>query len=63
MRSRAMKPGTIAARPPFAAPGQCIGLLGGSFNPPHAAHLLVSDIARRRLGLSRLWWIVSPGIR
>ena len=26
--------GRIKARPPYAAPGQAIGLLGGSFNPP-----------------------------
>jgi nicotinate-nucleotide adenylyltransferase len=49
------------ARPPQAAPGQIIGLLGGSFNPPHAAHRLISEVALRRLGLAKIWWIVSPG--
>ena len=49
------------ARPPHAAPGQAIGLLGGSFNPPHAAHRLISEIALRRLGLAKVWWVVSPG--
>jgi nicotinate-nucleotide adenylyltransferase len=49
------------ARPPHAAPGQLIGLLGGSFNPPHTAHRLISEIALRRLGLSKIWWVVSPG--
>jgi nicotinate-nucleotide adenylyltransferase len=49
------------ARPPNAAPGQAIGLLGGSFNPPHTGHLLISEIALRRLGLAKVWWIVSPG--
>jgi nicotinate-nucleotide adenylyltransferase len=49
------------ARPPPAAPGQAIGLLGGSFNPPHAAHRLISEVARKRLGLDKVWWIVSPG--
>jgi nicotinate-nucleotide adenylyltransferase len=38
-----------------------IGLYGGSFNPPHAAHLLVARTALRRLGLDRIWWMVSPG--
>jgi nicotinate-nucleotide adenylyltransferase len=38
-----------------------IGLLGGSFNPPHAAHLLISKTALRRLNLDRVWWLVSPG--
>lgn len=51
----------ITAQPPFAGPGQAIGLLGGSFNPPHAAHRLISEIALKRLGLDKVWWIVSPG--
>jgi nicotinate-nucleotide adenylyltransferase len=53
--------GRIKARPPYAAPGQAIGLLGGSFNPPHVAHRLVSELALKRLGLDKIWWIVSPG--
>jgi len=46
--------------PPFA-PGQTIGLLGGTFDPPHAGHRLISEIALRRLQLDRLWWLVTPG--
>ncbi len=38
-----------------------VGLFGGSFNPPHAGHALVAEIALRRLRLDRLWWIVTPG--
>jgi len=38
-----------------------IGLLGGSFNPPHAAHRLISLMALRRLGLDQVWWLVTPG--
>ncbi len=38
-----------------------IGLFGGSFNPPHAGHRLVTITALRRLGLDRVWWIVTPG--
>jgi nicotinate-nucleotide adenylyltransferase len=38
-----------------------IGLYGGSFNPPHAAHVMVSKAALRRLGLDRIWWLVTPG--
>src|SRR5215471_9310588 len=52
---------TGRAHPPPAAPGESIGLLGGSFNPPHAAHRMISLIALRRLGLSKVWWLVSPG--
>ena len=53
--------GRIKARPPYAAPGQAIGLLGGSFNPPHAAHRMISEVALKRLGLDKVWWVVSPG--
>jgi nicotinate-nucleotide adenylyltransferase len=53
--------GRIKAHPPYAGPGQVIGLLGGSFNPPHAAHKLISETALKRLGLDKVWWVVSPG--
>lgn len=46
---------------PRHAPGLRIGLFGGSFNPPHAGHRLVTLIALRRLKLDRIWWIVTPG--
>lgn len=38
-----------------------IGLLGGSFNPAHAGHLHISRMALKRLGLDRVWWLVTPG--
>jgi nicotinate-nucleotide adenylyltransferase len=38
-----------------------IGLFGGSFDPPHAAHRAASLIAMKRLGLARVWWLVTPG--
>lgn len=53
--------GSLSARLPHAEAGQRIGLVGGSFNPPHAGHVLVSEIALARLGLDRVWWIVTPG--
>ncbi len=38
-----------------------IGLLGGSFNPAHAGHRHIIDLARRRLRLDQVWLLVSPG--
>jgi nicotinate-nucleotide adenylyltransferase len=38
-----------------------IGLLGGSFNPPHEGHALITRVALRRLQLDRVWWLVTPG--
>jgi nicotinate-nucleotide adenylyltransferase len=38
-----------------------IGLLGGSFNPPHPGHALVTRIVLTRLRLDRVWWLVTPG--
>jgi nicotinate-nucleotide adenylyltransferase len=46
---------------PVTAPGQSIGLLGGSFNPPHLAHRQISEIVLKRLGLDKVWWLVTPG--
>jgi nicotinate-nucleotide adenylyltransferase len=46
---------------PHVERGMAIGLFGGSFNPPHEGHLLVAEIALRRLGLDQLWWMVTPG--
>jgi nicotinate-nucleotide adenylyltransferase len=41
--------------------GVRIGLLGGSFNPPHDAHRAISLLAMKRLRLDAVWWLVSPG--
>ena len=46
---------------PVARAGQVIGLLGGSFDPPHAGHVHISKAALKRFGLHQLWWLVSPG--
>lgn len=37
-----------------------IGLLGGSFNPAHDGHVHISHLAKARLGLDEIWWLVSP---
>jgi nicotinate-nucleotide adenylyltransferase len=46
-----------AARP---SRSRAIGLLGGSFNPAHAGHRHISELALKRLGLDEVWWLVSP---
>lgn len=46
--------------PPFSK-GLKIGLFGGSFNPPHEGHRAASLLAMKRLGLDRIWWLVTPG--
>lgn len=48
------------AVPPYTE-GMRIGLLGGSFNPPHQAHRAISRFALKRLQLDRVWWLVTPG--
>lgn len=42
-------------------PGQTIGLFGGTFDPPHPGHVHLTHEALKRLGLDRVWWLVSPG--
>ena len=37
-----------------------VGLLGGSFNPPHKGHLHISLAALKGLELDAVWWLVSP---
>lgn len=34
-----------------------VGLLGGSFNPPHQGHVYISELAIKKLGLNQVWWI------
>jgi nicotinate-nucleotide adenylyltransferase len=46
---------------PLHTNGMRIGLLGGSFNPPHVAHRAISLFAIKRLKLDRVWWLVTPG--
>jgi len=46
---------------PYAAPGQVVGLLGGSFDPAHGGHAHITREAIKRFGLDKVWWLVSPG--
>lgn len=55
-----MTPAPRLALPPHA-PGLRIGLFGGTFDPPHEAHLGASLLAMKKLRLDRIWWLVTPG--
>ena len=57
--SGALDSGSI--RLPPHAPGLRIGLFGGTFDPPHAAHRAACLLAMRKLKLDRVWWMVTPG--
>ena len=46
---------------PLATQGLRIGLLGGSFDPPHSGHMHISKWAIKEFSLDRIWWLVSPG--
>ena len=56
----AHRPSRAYQLPPHAR-GLRIGLFGGSFNPPHAAHRAASILAMKRLQLDHVWWLVTPG--
>ena len=60
-KSAPVRFGSVRPKPPLVMPGQRVGLLGGSFNPPHEAHLLITQTALSRLGLDAVWWVVTPG--
>lgn len=48
-------------RLPHAEMGQRIALFGGSFNPAHKGHRHVALSGLSRLGVSMVWWMVTPG--
>ena len=36
-----------------------IGILGGTFDPPHYGHIGISKLAIKKLNLKRIYWIVT----
>jgi nicotinate-nucleotide adenylyltransferase len=56
-----ISPQSVSQAIPLYSNGMRIGLLGGSFNPPHVAHRAISLFAIKRLKLDRVWWLVTPG--
>jgi nicotinate-nucleotide adenylyltransferase len=61
LKAASAAPHAPAREIPVYADGMRIGLLGGSFNPPHVAHRAISLFALKRLKLDRVWWLVTPG--
>lgn len=45
---------------PSVEPGLTIGLLGGSFDPPHEGHVHITKLALKIFNLSKIWWLVCP---
>ncbi len=43
------------------ARGLRVGVLGGSFDPPHQGHVHLSQEALKRFDLDKVLWLVSPG--
>ena len=37
-----------------------LGVFGGTFDPPHIAHLALAAEALRQLGLERVLWVLTP---
>ena len=36
-----------------------VGIFGGSFDPPHTGHVLISKISIKKLKLKKVIWIVT----
>ena len=51
----------MAEKRALTRPGMTVGLLGGSFDPPHAGHVHITREALKRFAQDRVWGLVSPG--
>ena len=36
-----------------------LGIFGGTFDPPHKGHLKISEISLKKIGLKKIYWIVT----
>jgi nicotinate-nucleotide adenylyltransferase len=53
--------GSLRVHAPLCRPGQRIGIMGGTFNPPHDGHRIAAEAALKRLNLDQVWWLITPG--
>lgn len=37
-----------------------LGIFGGTFDPPHLAHLILAEESRHQLSLDRILWLLTP---
>lgn len=50
----------MTPQPPAVSPiTRRIGLLGGTFDPPHIGHLIAAELVRDRLVLDEVWFVVA----
>ena len=38
---------------------KALGIFGGSFDPPHKAHVEISKISLKKIGLKKVYWIIT----
>ena len=44
----------VVSKVEFGGPQKRVGILGGTFNPPHLGHLIIADQVRSQLGLDKV---------